>query len=304
MDNRANLTLEQLLHRMGGVAGRAALIEVTSRSEVDRALREQRIMRLGRGRYALPTAREARRAAATLAGVVSHRSAAAAHGWEMKTMPEKPVVTVARNRRIDEERRQDVDVRWSDLRPTDVVAGWVTSPARTIVDCCRELPFDEALAIADSALRVRSLTKAQLLEIAGTVRGPGSRICRKVAREADGRADNPFESVLRAISLEVHGLRLLPQLLVLSRPFTVRPDLVDERLRLAVEADSFTWHGNRGAHGRDCRRYNLLSVHGWCVLRFTWEDVMLHPSYVRATLAAALVVHRHAQRGRMGHKAA
>jgi hypothetical protein len=29
----------------------------------------------------------------------------------------------------------------------------VTSPAWTVIDCAKDLPFDEALAIADSALR-------------------------------------------------------------------------------------------------------------------------------------------------------
>jgi hypothetical protein len=33
------------------------------------------------------------------------------------------------------------------------VADGVTDPVRTVIDCARDLPFDEALAVADSALR-------------------------------------------------------------------------------------------------------------------------------------------------------
>ena len=66
----------------------------------------------------------------------------------------------------------------------------------------------------------------------------------------------------------------------------MRPDLVDEDLRIVLEADSFEWHGKRASLRRDCRRYNLLVVDGWLVLRFAWEDVMHDQEFVRAVLVA------------------
>ena len=294
------LSLEQLLHRLGGVARRSELIELTSRAEVDRALREDRLVRVSHGRYALPTADAARRAAAAFHGVVSHRSAAAAFGWAMKVLPERPCITVGRKRTIPESRRDQIEPHWSHLQHGDVLDGWVTTPQRTFVDCCRELPFDEALAIADSALRNHGLTKQEMLQLAESVRGPGRQKCLRVAREATAMAANPFESVLRAIALGVPGLTVRPQALLLEAPFPVRPDLVDEQLRLAIEAESFEWHGTRGALVKDCRRYTLLAIHGWWVIRFSWEDVMLDPSYVHASLSAkvAAVVDGQAQVGR------
>jgi very-short-patch-repair endonuclease len=289
------MNLEQLLHRMGGVAARRALVELTSRAEVDRALRERRLVRVSRGRYGLPGADEGRRAAAALHGVASHRSAAAYWGWEMKVPPDKPCITVDRDRTLTKKQQSLVTPRWRRLPPEDVVDGWVTSPGRTFVDCCRDLPFGEALVIGDSALRSRRLSEAQMLHLAERMRGPGRTRCLRVAEEATDRAENPFESVLRAITLGVPGLVARPQVLVLEKPFTVRPDLVDERLWLALEADSFAWHGSREALRRDCRRYNLLTVHGWRVLRFSWEDVMLDPQHVSAILKAAVAaVHPHA----------
>lgn len=290
------LNLEQLLHRLGGVATRAALVELTSRKDVDRALREGRIVRVCRGGYALPTANLARRVAGALHGVASHRSAAAFWGWEMKTSPPLPCITVDRDRTIAAARRADVELHWSRLADYEVVDGWVTSRERTFLDCCRDLPFDEALSIADSARRHGDLNEARMLELAVNMRGPGRPRAIRVAKHATPLADNPFESVLRAIALDVPDLDLRPQVLVREKPFAVRPDLVDERLRLAVEADSFEWHGSRDALMRDCRRYNALVVDGWRVLRFSWEDVMLHPEYVSKTLAEAVsVVHRHAE---------
>jgi very-short-patch-repair endonuclease len=56
---------------------------------------------------------------------------------------------------------------------------------------------------------------------------------------------------------------------------------------MVLEAESFEWHGDRAALRRDARRYNAMVVDGWLVLRFSWEDVMFQPEYVRAVLVAA-----------------
>ena len=64
----------------------------------------------------------------------------------------------------------------------------------------------------------------------------------------------------------------------------VHPDLVCREHSAVFEADSWTHHATRSAHKRDCARYNLLILHGWRVFRFTWEQVMLEPSYVACVL--------------------
>ena len=43
--------------------------------------------------------------------------------------------------------------------PRSDVEGWATSKVRTVLDCAAELPFDEALAVADSALRHGDVTR-------------------------------------------------------------------------------------------------------------------------------------------------
>ena len=59
---------------------------------------------------------------------------------------------------------------------------------------------------------------------------------------------------------------------------------------MVLEADSFEWHGDRAALRRDAKRYNLLVVEGWLVLRFAWEDVMFDPDYVRQVLVAVVAL--------------
>jgi very-short-patch-repair endonuclease len=116
------------------------------------------------------------------------------------------------------------------------------------------------------------------------VRGARAAAVRRVLQHADARAANPFESVLRALAIEA-GLTVEPQAAIDLGSGTIHPDLVCRALRLALEADSWTFHTGRRAHARDCARYNLLVIHRWLVLRFTWEQVMLDQSYVRWALA-------------------
>lgn len=102
-------------------------------------------------------------------------------------------------KRKDRQRPEGVRIVYADLKPEEV-RGMATAPVRTVMDCASRMPFDEALAIADSALRARDATKRELLQAAECMPGRYRMRCLRVAREADGRADNPFESVLRAIA--------------------------------------------------------------------------------------------------------
>ncbi|WP_435744328.1 DUF559 domain-containing protein [Nocardioides sp. SYSU DS0663] len=276
-----------LLADLGGVARRSALLAVVDRRALDAAVSAGTVTRVGRGHYALPTVDEATSAAAQLGGVVSHRSAALRHGWGVRTVPDKPDVTVSRGRKL-KGRGTGVAVHRGELTPDEVADG-VTTPARTLLDCLRSLPFTEGLAIADSALR-ESGCRLLLERVAENARGPGSRRVRMVAEHATGLAANPFESSLRAICLDVPGLSVRPQVTVSDDGFRARVDLADERLRIVCEADSFEWHGSRSALASDARRYNRLLVAGWIVLRFAYEDVMFHPEEVRDVLLRAVAL--------------
>ena len=97
-----------------------------------------------------------------------------------------------------------------------------------------------------------------------------------------------MESALRAILL-LAGLRGFElQVLIADDTFRARVDLAHRRLRVVLEADSFEHHESRAALVRDCRRYDELTVRGWRVLRFGWEQVMFQPEWVAATVAAAV----------------
>lgn len=161
------VTVERTLERLGGVAEAAILTRLTSRAKVRASLARGRIVRDARGRYALPGAVEAMRAANRLSGVLCLDSAARHRGWKLKHQPERPSIAVPRKRRVVPERRQGVRLVYVDL-PADDIDGYATAPLRTVMDCAARLPFDEALTIADSALRAGEVTEAELRLAAGT----------------------------------------------------------------------------------------------------------------------------------------
>ncbi len=278
----AAMRVEVALERLGGVASIGSLLRLTTRRRLRSALRRRSVVRDVRGRYALPGVDEALRRASALSGVLVEDSAAQYHGWEVKHRPASPCVAVPRHRKVTPERRRGVRLRYADLAPGDV-SGPATSPVATVLACAARMPFDEALAVADSALRSLDVRPGELLRRAEAMPSRHRTRCVRVAACADGRAANPFESVLRAIALDVPGLSVQPQLWIEGLG---RPDLVDERLRVAIEADSFEFHGHRRALKADCERYNALALAGFAVIRFSWEHVMLEPDYVREVLTA------------------
>lgn len=266
----------RLVERSGGFCPRSVAVAATSRRRVERAVAAGLVRQPAPGRLCLPTIDDAVAAALSVDGVLVLLSAALWHGWEVKTPPLLPQVAVPRGRRGTSPR---VSLSRPRLHHDDVTEGICTSVEATLDMCLRRLPADEALCVADSALR-HGTDPAILRRLARDARGPGSAQLRRVAGLADDRAANPFESVLRHLALGVPGLHVQPQRVVVGSRQTVRPDLVDEELRIVLEADSFRWHGGRSDLARDARRYNLLVVDGWLVLRFSWEDVMHDPDHV------------------------
>jgi len=287
-----------VLERLGGVGSARQIVALSSRRRLRETIRAGDVRRCRRGLYALASVQDHRCRALELAAVTSHLSAAAHWGWKVKWSPDRPWVTVPRNRKVTARMRVEVHLTYADLADDEVVDG-VTSPVRTVVDCARKLPFDEALAVADSALRSGMVTHEELLLVADALRGRGASEARRVARLASPQSANPFESVLRALVLEFPQLRVRPQAEVVARGMVFHPDLVEEHRRIVIEADSYEFHTGQEAHARDCVLYTALTEEGWLVLRFTWHQVMHSPAYVRAVLAE--VVERTDRRAKPPH---
>ncbi len=271
----------EVARRLGGTADWRALLRHSTRHSVRQALALGTLERIGRGMYSLPGISPARQSAASLRGLVSHRSAA--DHWLIERLSSEPVTEIVVPRRARPLVSKGLILHYADVPARDDHGG-VTSPLRTVLDCAAILSFAEGLAIADSALRRRLIEPPELMAAALNRRGPGRRAVLRVAEAADGRAANPFESGLRAVLVEGGITQFVPQYQVRIGDFSARVDLGDPVSRVALEADSFAFHGSRQALGQDCRRYDELVRGGWLVLRFTWEDVMFDQEWVFAVV--------------------
>ena len=273
-----DLTVAEVVRRAGGRAETGLLLQRVPRRALQRALREGDVVHAARGVYALPELPPARAVAVRARGVLSHASAASHYGLKMVAAPGAVHVTVPHGRRP--EPIDGVRHHYRTLSPDDVTRWGVTTPLRTVLDCAAVMPFREALAVADSALRDDLVLPDELRAGAAVLQGPFSAGPKRVALLADGRAANPFESALRAVLLDAGITAFVPQVTVRATQTTARVDLADERLRLVVEGDSYTFHGGRAAFSRDCRRYDELVRARWTVLRFTWEHVMFDDAWL------------------------
>ncbi|MGZ4625242.1 MAG: DUF559 domain-containing protein [Kineosporiaceae bacterium] len=283
----------EVVRRLGGRARTPVILEHPTQRRLSAAVRAGRLLRPRRGLHVLPELPEAALVAACAGGVVSHQSAAEWWRLALVRVPDEVHVTVPRGSRRTP--LQDVRYHWSPA-PIDAAAR-VTPVLRTVLDCAATKPFDEALAVADSALALCLVDRAALFAaaLASPRTGRGRRL--RVARHADGRSANAFESRLRGIVLDSGVTGFEPQHPIQLRSRTVRVDLADAEWRIVVEADSFEHHGSRGAFARDCERYDELVVAGWVVVRFAWEHVMFRRRLASGT-RAELATHRSQTSGR------
>jgi very-short-patch-repair endonuclease len=63
-------------------------------------------------------------------------------------------------------------------------------------------------------------------------------------------------------------------------------DLLWPEARLVVEFDSFEFHGDRAAFGRDRERDAALAARGYLVIRVTWRQLVGEPEAAASRIAA------------------
>ncbi|NIA25904.1 MAG: hypothetical protein GWP04_10105 [Gammaproteobacteria bacterium] len=169
----------------------------------------------------------------------------------------------------------------------------VTTAARTIVDLAALLHPRHLAAILDDLLASKQLTVPEVQEVASAVsrRGkPGSASLRTVLAE---RADSPNENAsrLELLGFEVLRSSQLPDPMIeYPIPWAEdrRFDAAYPHAKLAIEWDSRRWHTQVEAFERDRRRDRLATLHGWRLVRFTWDDLTTRPAEVAETVRRLL----------------
>ncbi|MFF1816417.1 type IV toxin-antitoxin system AbiEi family antitoxin domain-containing protein [Kribbella sp. NPDC058245] len=282
------LLVDEILAHLGGWATSAQLRQLVTRTALAEAVSRGGIERVARGVYALPALGPERLTALAYDGVASHLSAAHLWGLPLLRQPDKPHVILPL-RRHPRSRRPAV-LHWASVTP-DERDKRMTSLLRTVVDCSRILPFGEALALADAALRSGELGRHELENAAIAMRGPGRPTARRVADSATALAESFLESILRGLLISAGLTEFEPQVVVRDADgFIGRVDLGHRAARLALEAEGYGYHSSSIAFAADCRRYNNLVAAGWLVLRFTYQQILHDSAWVIDRVRTALAL--------------
>jgi len=273
-----------VVRRLGGSASWSQITRYSTAHSLKCAVAIGALRRIGRGVYALPETPLPYPAAIAARGLVSHQSAA--RHWKLEALNPDTATHVTVPRHARPQPLNGVSLHFSDVAAADDHGG-VTSPIRTVLDCAVSLPFAEALSIADSALRLAVVSSDELIAAALSRQGAGRQRMIRVAGEATGLAANPFESGLRATVLQagIHGFQ--PQQPIQLPNRTAWVDLGDPVRRIALEADSFIFHGSPEALRHDCERYNELICLGWLPLRFAYAHVALESEWLASVVGKA-----------------
>lgn len=298
---RRELVIDQAIAALaggqGGVVARPQLVALgLSGSGVDRRLRAGRLHPLHRGVYSVGhrvVGVVGRRWGAVLAcgegAVLSHGSAAAA--WDLRPSAAPAIdVTVGPGGRA---RRRGIRVHWRVAPAPDEITALdglpITTPARTLLD------------LAASGLRGRPLEAAlDRGELLGLV--DFTELRGLLARYPGRPGTSSVDAVLSWYGVGTMNTRSALEELVLAlcdshgipRPSVnvvvegKERDFVWPRSRLVVEADSYTWHRSPAALNDDRERDVTLTLAGYRVLRFTWQQVTRRRAYVVEALLRAL----------------
>ena len=253
-----------------------------------RAVEAGAVLRPHRGVYLLPAAWAPLAAAKRLGGTVSHTTAADFYGFDQLRSDPMHHVTVPRDRK--KQAVPGVCVHRRDLGRGDVIAAHpVTSVGRTCLDCFRELPLRDAVALGDSALRKRRATHDQLIGAARALKGNGSAAARAAAELLDPKSESVLESAGR-VEMYLAGLPAPETQVVVQTPLGPRRlDFLFREAGVGVETDGFETHGlTRAALLSDCERHNGYVLSGLLVLRFGFEHVMRMPAFFTDTIRLAL----------------
>ncbi len=229
-------------------------------------------------------------------GMASHRSAAALHrfdGYRLNTV--ELSVAPGRNRPAKGVRfHQSTQL---DLAKPVVREGiLVTGPARTVLDVAAVVSPKRLDRTIDAVLRSGQLRLSDLRGVLASHarRGrPGCAALKASLQQRFGDQPVPLSEWSRMVAdlLTDAGLdypALEHRVYDARGAFLAQVDLAYPAHGVAIELDSARWHDNRESFVEDRRRRNEITLAGWNVLNFTWDDYAGRPQALCTTVVRAL----------------
>jgi len=247
-----------------------------SKDAIHRAVTLRRTLKRPRyGVVALPELPEPILRAAAVGGALAGVSAAEYYGLWTPTRP--PLHVSIRADAVRRAGRAAVLIRDGASLGRD--ERFVVSVQTCVRQCIRSLPFDEAVAVLDSALHLQADGGARSLDLPALRRSLPRRL-HPVLDAADARAEAGAESLAR-VRLERMGIHARPQVWVTSR---IRVDLLVND-RLVIEIGSKEFHADPKQYESDHDRSATLLALGCELLEFTTDQVMSDWPFVAGIIA-------------------
>lgn len=162
-----------------------------------------------------------------------------------------------------------------------------------LADCLTVLPARAAADVLDSALQRRYVSSetvaADLKSRLGRGKLNAAGLRQLIARAESGSRSEAEQRMAQLLLRSGTG-PWVPNhpLLDASGRVLAEIDFAHVGLRIAIEVDGRAFHSDRNSFERDRWRQNALSVDGWLVLRFTWEQITQRPHEVVAVIRAAV----------------
>lgn len=175
----------------------------------------------------------------------------------------------------------------------------ITTPAQTVSDLARRLPFRAALAAADWTLAQGLATLDELIEANDRMRRcHGYTRAARAIRSADPRAESPLESVSRSVMIDL-GVEapVLQSEIVDARGTVRRPDFSWPGLRLLGECDGREKYERESMTGgrspaqvvwEEKQREDALRALDLRMIRWGWREAMDPPLLARILVAGGL----------------
>jgi Transcriptional regulator, AbiEi antitoxin/Protein of unknown function (DUF559) len=221
--------------------------------------------------------------------VASHQSAAVIHDIDLLAKPR--VVTLTRPMGGNRSARPRVRIHRAQLSIEDVVVVHgmrVTTAARTVIDLVRVLEFRAGVVTADSALRRKLVTKAELESLlASSPRRAGNDRAGSVIAFADGRAESALESIARVVFRDCGLPPPELQVWVGGAEVVGRVDFLWRRHRTVVEVDGLMKYSDPTRAVLQLDRDRRLRDAGYEVVHLTWQDITENPPYVATAIRSA-----------------
>lgn len=168
------------------------------------------------------------------------------------------------------------------------------SAREALVDCRTILPASQGAQLLDAALQKRYVRPDSVARDLSARLGRGKRNAaglRELMERATSGSRSEAEQRMAAL-LRRSGTgpwRANHPLYDADGRVVAEIDFAHVGLRIAIEVDGRAFHSDRTSFERDRWRQNALTVGGWLVLRFTWEQITQRPDQVIAIIRAAMV---------------